>query len=208
MEHRLTTLAIELGYLLAEEPVDVWVAAIHIGATPGHERLEPGRRTAERGARAQNEVLERLLDLSLVVRRPLERPKPHANAGGLKIVDHGFGDARVHGVASEVPGVESVGISRIREELLGAGQIVGDGRRLPEELEVRRDHAVGHSRKPERFGLIDRLAVDRVVCREPYPAVMPRRLWVPLVDEVDPVGIVRERRLEREPRRSPELLAE
>src|SRR5207302_1906121 len=96
VEHRLTTLPIELGALLAEEPVDVGVAAVHVGAASGHERLEPGRRAAERGAGAQHEVLERLLDLSLVVGRSLERPELHANARGLKIVGHGLGDAHVH----------------------------------------------------------------------------------------------------------------
>src|SRR2546425_11328176 len=104
MERRLATLAVELGALLTEESVDVGIASVHVGAAGGHERLESGRRVAERRARAQDEVLELLLELPLVVRRPLECPKLRPNAGGLKIVDDGFGDAGVDGVAREVPG--------------------------------------------------------------------------------------------------------
>src|SRR5439155_10204750 len=136
MERRLAALLVELGTLLPEEPVDVGIAAVHVGAPRGHEGLEPGRRVAERGARAQDEVLELLLDLTLVVRRSLEGPELHANAGGLKIVGHGLRDARVNGVAGEVARVEAVGIARFRQELPRAGAIEGNGRRLPEELEV------------------------------------------------------------------------
>src|SRR5262245_9071822 len=117
MERRLATLASELGGLLTEEPVDVEIAAVHVGAAGGHEGLQPGRRIAERRARAEHEVLELLLELSFVVRRSLECPEPHANAGGLKIVGYGFGDARMDGIAREVPGVESVRISRFGQEL-------------------------------------------------------------------------------------------
>src|SRR5262249_29925216 len=108
MERRLAPLAIEIGGLLTEESVDVGIASVHVGAAGGHEGLEPGRRIAECRARAQDEVLELLLELSFVVRRSLEGPELHANAAGLKIIDHGLGDPRMDGVARELPGVESV----------------------------------------------------------------------------------------------------
>src|SRR5437016_778244 len=115
MERRLATLAVELAGLLAEESVDVGIASVHVGATRGHEGLEPRRRVSERGARAQDQILELLLDLSLVVRRALERPELDANAGGLQIVGHGFGDARVDDVAREIARVEPVRVSGFGE---------------------------------------------------------------------------------------------
>src|SRR5262245_26501733 len=153
MQGGLAAFAVELGRLLAKEPVDVRVASVHVGTARHHERLEPGRRVAERGARAEHEVLERLLDLALVVRCALERPKLQAKADGLQIVGHRLGDARVYGVAGEVARVESVGIARLREELLGPRPVERDGWRLPEELEVRRDEAVVHLGVAERLGL-------------------------------------------------------
>src|SRR3989442_12405158 len=121
MERRLATLPVELGGLLAKEPVDVGIAFVLVGSTRGHERLDPRGRVPERRTRAQDEILELLLDLSLVVRRPLERPELHANTGGLQIIGHGLADARVNDVAREIARVESVRISRFRQELFRLG---------------------------------------------------------------------------------------
>src|SRR5207249_2108112 len=153
-------------------------------------------------------VLELLLDLTLVVGGALERAKPGADAGGAQIVRYRFGDARVDRVAGEVARVEAVGIAGFGQELLGPGEIVRNGRRLPVVLEVRGDEAVVEARGPERLGLVDRLAIDGVVGGETKPAVVPGRFRVPLVDEVDPVAVVRERGLEREPRSTADLLAQ
>src|SRR5262245_31655681 len=73
VQGRLAALAVELRRLLPEEAVDVGITAVHVGAAGHDERFEASRRVAERGTRAQHEILERLLDLSLVVGRPLER---------------------------------------------------------------------------------------------------------------------------------------
>src|SRR5262249_28568953 len=59
-----------------------------------------------------------------------------------------------------------------------------------------------------RLRLIDRLPIDRVVGGEPDPPVVPRGFRIPLFDEVDPVRVVRDRGFEREPGRSPDLLAQ
>src|SRR5215813_11156274 len=67
MERGLAALPVELGRLLPKEPVDIGIAAVHVRATRHYEGLEPGRRVAERGTRAEHKVLEGLLDLALVV---------------------------------------------------------------------------------------------------------------------------------------------
>src|SRR5207247_10623832 len=50
VEDRFALLSIHLGRLLAKESVDVGVAAVGVHALPEHERLDPRRGVAERGA--------------------------------------------------------------------------------------------------------------------------------------------------------------
>src|SRR5499426_4697284 len=50
VQRRLAPLAVELGRLLSEEPVDVGIATVHEGAAGDHEGLEADRRVAEGAA--------------------------------------------------------------------------------------------------------------------------------------------------------------
>ena len=51
VQERLALLAVQLARLLLEQPVDVGVAAVGVGAARDDEGLEPGGRVAERAAR-------------------------------------------------------------------------------------------------------------------------------------------------------------
>src|SRR5262245_18199952 len=91
---RLAPLPGPLAGLLQEEPIDVRVAPVYIGAAAGDERLDPRRRVAERAASALDEALELLLGPSLEEGGPLDRPKLHSDTRRVQIVDHGLADIR------------------------------------------------------------------------------------------------------------------
>ena len=57
-----------------------------------------------------------------------------------------------------------------------------DGQR---ELHVPRDDVPGDAGESELLGLVDRLAIDRQARGEPHPPVVPRRLRVPLLGELE-----------------------
>ena len=134
---------VELGRLLPEEPVDVGIAAVHVRPSGGHEGLEPRGRVAERTAGPLHDVAELLLAIAAEERRALERSQPGADADGLQVVLHGFGNVGVRHVAGIVAGVEAVGIAGLGEQPLRLRRIVDGRRRLPEELEDVGDDAVG-----------------------------------------------------------------
>ena len=52
LQRGLAALGVELGGLLLEQPVDVGVAAVDVGAAGGDEGLQPRGRVAEGAARA------------------------------------------------------------------------------------------------------------------------------------------------------------
>src|SRR3989441_6211327 len=87
MEKRLSLLRVELTRLLLEEPVDVGVPPVGVGAARDHERLQPGGRVAEDAAQPVDDVLELLLLIRLEEPCPLERAEPRLDADGLKIVE-------------------------------------------------------------------------------------------------------------------------
>src|SRR5438552_9350031 len=208
MEKRLALLRVELTRLLLEEPVDVGVPPVGVGAARDHERLQPGGRVAKDAAQSVDNVLELLLLIRLEEPRPPEPPAPRLAAGGLKIVEDRLGVDAGPGIAPEVAGVEAVRVPGFREELPGLARIVGVERRLPVELEAGGDDAPGDLGEPEGHGLVDRLAVDRVVRRAAHAPVVPRRARIPLVGEDQPVGGHERSRPQGEPGRAPPLLAE
>src|SRR5207245_3678950 len=59
-----------------------------------------------------------------------------------------------------------------------------------------------------RVSLIHRLPVDRVVGCQTDASIVPRRLRVPLVWEIDPEGGLADVRLERQPRAPADLLGQ
>src|SRR5262245_7998234 len=88
MQDGLPLLAIQLARLLAEEAVDVGIAAVDIDAAADDERFDSGGRVAEGAVAALDETTVFLLDPSLLECRPLDGPKLHANANGVEIVNH------------------------------------------------------------------------------------------------------------------------
>src|SRR5207245_9789089 len=73
VQHRLAPLVIELCRLLAEQAVDVGVAAVDVGAARGDERLQPRGGVTEGAAGALDDVLELLLAVPAEECRALER---------------------------------------------------------------------------------------------------------------------------------------
>ena len=103
--------------LLLEQRVDVWIAAIDVGATLGDECLEPCGGVAESAAGPLDEVLEPLLGEPLEESCPLERPQLGADAHGLKVIDHGLGEIGERAVTEIVAGIEAFGIARRGQQL-------------------------------------------------------------------------------------------
>src|SRR5438034_3300839 len=149
MEERLALLRIELARLLLEEPVDVGISPVGVGAARDDERLHAGGGVAEDAAQPVDEVLELLVLIRLEEPRPLERAKPRLDADGLKIVEDRLGIYAGPGIAPEIPGVEALRVPGLREELPGLARVVGVERRLPVEVEAGRDDAPGYLGEPE-----------------------------------------------------------
>src|SRR2546430_2331494 len=118
VQRRLAPLLVELGALLAEEAIDVRVAAVYVRAARRDEGFDPRRGVAEGGASAVHEVSVLLVAIALLECGALERPELHANARGLERVGDRFADGHGRGIDGVVTGVQSVRISGLGEELL------------------------------------------------------------------------------------------
>src|SRR5438105_13773005 len=79
VQRRLAPLLVELGALLAEEPIDVRIAAVHVRAARRDEGFDSRRGIAEGSTSAVHEVLVLLVAIALLERRALERPELRAN---------------------------------------------------------------------------------------------------------------------------------
>src|SRR5262249_4207555 len=193
---RLATLRIQLDRLLLEEPIDVGIAAIDVRAAGGDERFQPRRGVAERAAATLHDVPEFLLAVGAEERCALERAELRADADRLQIVLHGFREARIRHVARVIACVVAVWIPGLGEQPLGLRRIVGGGRRLPEKLEDIGDDAVRDPREAERLGLVDGVAIEGQAHGLAELDVVPRRLRVPLLGEIDPERPLQHSRLE------------
>jgi hypothetical protein len=136
------------------------------------------------------------------------RPEPGANTHGVEIVEHGFAEVREGAVATIFARIKPVRITRFGQQLLRFGRIVDSGWRLPVEFEAIRDDAVGNPGVTERQRFIDGLAVDSETCGSPHPLVVPWRLGVPLLGEVEPGRQWGVDRFEGKPRSALQLLGE
>src|SRR3989442_6334215 len=141
VQHRLALLRIELDRLLAEQPVDVRIAAVGPDASGDDEGFDARGGVAGRRAARPHELLEALLLIALVEGRALERAQPGANADRHESVDHDLRRPRVHGVRGQLTRVEAAGIAGLGQELARPCRIGCIGRRLPEELEGAWDRA-------------------------------------------------------------------
>src|SRR5881296_3873351 len=134
-------LGIELGGLLAEEPVDVGIDSVRVGPARGHEGVDPRGGVSGDAADGVDETLQLLLAEGVQHRGALNRTELRPYPGRLQIVEHRFGGAAHRGVAPEVAALEALGIAGFREELPGARRIERVDRRLPVEVEARGDDA-------------------------------------------------------------------
>src|SRR5262245_47660039 len=116
MQSCFASLPVRLCGLFLEEPFDVRIAPIDIGAAGGDEGLDPGGRAAEAAAAGVDEISKLLVGESLDERRPLERAKFSADGDGGQVIDKKFGTGE-GGVAEELAGVESVRVASRRQQL-------------------------------------------------------------------------------------------
>ena len=208
MQGGLAALLVEIGRLLLEQSVDVRIAAVDVRAAGGDEGLQPGGRVAEGAAGGLHDVLELLVGVRAEEGRALERPQRGADADGLQVVQDRLGQVRVGRVAEVLARVEAARVAGLGEQPLGTGRIIGDRRRLPEKLEDVGDDAVGDSREAERLGLVDRVAIEGHARRLPHLGVVPGRLRVPLLGEVEPERSLQHGGLELQARRATHLLCQ
>ncbi len=94
------------------------------------------------------------------------------------------------------------------QQLLRLVRIVHRRRQLLVELEVLRNDAAGDVRMAERQRLVDRVVVERVFRGEPHPLVVPRRLRIPLLGEIQPIGRRTDGRPQRQSRRALQFLGQ
>ena len=92
MQDCLPLLVVELDRLLLVERVDVRVAAIDKGTAFDDVGLITRRRVAKGTRAGLDDVLERLLGVSLDEGGPLDRPQFHPDADCLKVIEHGLAD--------------------------------------------------------------------------------------------------------------------
>src|SRR5207245_6850083 len=183
-EQRVALLYIETLSLLLEKVVNLRQRAVRIEAALGEERLEPRRRVAGRAGRADQEPLQLLLVPGGHERRALHCAYAGVDPDALEIAADGLGQRRVGRERREVTRVEAVGIARLGQELLGALGIERRRLDLQREVELRRDESSGGLAVPEHLRLVDPVAVDDEARRLADTLVVPRRLRIPLIEEV------------------------
>src|SRR5207245_2000344 len=93
----------------------------------------------------------------------------------------------------EVAPIEAVRITRLGQELLRLRRIVGVRLEAQRELERARRHAARRARGAERLRLAEPPAVDGVVGGQAHAPVVPRRLPIPLIEEIQVVDADRAR---------------
>src|SRR6516164_5153528 len=186
MQDCLSLLAVELDRLLLIERVDVGVAAIDKGAALDDVSLVPGCGVAKGAGASLDHVLEGLLGGSFDEGGPLDRPQLHPDADCLKVVQHPLADIRIGRVAVIIAAVKALRETSLSEELLALVGVVDRRRRLPEEFVIiRNDGVAGDQRITQSQRLVEAIAVDRQTGGPSYSLVMPRRLCVPLIGEIN-----------------------
>jgi hypothetical protein len=133
-EDLLAPRAIELFGLLPVERVDVGVAAVGEHATLDQMSLDARRGIAEGAGAGLDDVLVFLFAVFLDEGRALDRSQLAADADREQVVDHGFADIGVRGIAVIGAGIEALGEPRGGEQLPGLGRVVDQRRRLPVEI--------------------------------------------------------------------------
>src|SRR5581483_4823562 len=185
VEQQLALAAIELVRLLLVERVDVRVAAVGIGAVARNDLRHARGGVAIQRARAHADAAQLLRRDRREERRALHGPHPDADAHGAEVADDRLAEREVRRQLIELTRIEAVRIAGLGQELPAPRGIVGvrlDGQR---ELEAPRHEIAGGPRGAERLRLRQRTAVDGVAGGEANAAVRPRRLRIPLIEEIE-----------------------
>src|SRR5262249_35428833 len=106
----------------------------------------------------------------------------------------------------EVSGVEPVWIARLGQKLLRLGGVVRGRLERLRELEHSRHEPASRAGQPERLRLVETLTIEGVARGEAHAAVMPWRLRVPLLREIEEGDAGRPRRRQLESPRPLDLL--
>ena len=208
MEQLLPLLPVELAGLPLEEVFHLGQHAVRVHPAPRRHPFDPRRRVAPGALGAEDDAPQLLLAPGREEGRALHRPDPGPDPDGAQIGGHRFRHREVGRVRREVTAVEAVRIAGLGEQLLGPLRVVGvrvDGQG---ELHVPGHDVAGQARGAEGFGLVDRLAVDGEAGGKPQAPVVPRRLRVPLLGEVQEEDRVRPHGHESQTGRAPHVLGD
>src|SRR3989442_4832555 len=186
VQQRLALLHVQLPDLTLEEILDLGNDAGRIGGPLAGVRLEPRRRIATRAADADDHVFELAVAPGRGQSRALHGPDLRADPDGLEVPGQRLAHRDIGRPRVEITGVEAVRIARVGEEAPGLRGVVGVRLEELRELQRARDQRPGDLREAERLGLVERLPVDGVARGLAYAPVVPGRLRVPLVREIEP----------------------
>ena len=173
----------------------------------GHEGLEPRGRVSGGRDESHDDAGNLLLAPRGEKGRALHVLDPRADAHRAQIVRDGLAHGVVGREGSEVPAVEAARIAGLGEEGLGARGVVGMRRQLERKLERLGHDVAARAREAQPFRLAHRLAVDGQARGQAHALIVPGRLGIALLGEVEPELADRpKRRGDLEARRALELL--
>src|SRR5215831_9046997 len=181
-------LRVQFGSLLTEERVDIGITAVDKRTAGSHERLDPCSGIAKGASAPLDKIPVLLVRVPLGKCRPLKGSECCADADCSEVSEHALPEAGEPGIREVFAGLEAVRVSGLVQEALRAGWIVRVCRWRPVEFERGGDDAAGDPREAQCLCFIDRLSVYRLICGHAHAPVVPRRLRIPLVGEVDPEG--------------------
>ena len=196
VEQRLALLAVELLGLALEEIVDLGQRAVGVDAVLGRRtaRAAPPRCRPRRWRRSTRPV-QLLLAPAGHEGGALHRPHAASDADGLRIAADRLAQRGVGRQRGEIAGVEAVGVAGLGQELLGPRGIVARAARS-----AARTRRCGGTKapvdlpKPSISAWLMACAVDGEAGGQPHAPIGPRRLRIPLVEEVQPEDAVDQRR--------------
>src|SRR5262245_36132724 len=185
LEHRLALLAVELSGLLGEQLIDVGPAAVGVLSVAGEELGQSRGRVAVSPDAAHAHSAEFLGAPGREERRALDVAQRGLDAHRLEVAGHRLAGRVVRRRGVKISAVEAVRIAHLGQELSRLRRIVGVRLDGHAELEALRNEVAVEPRGAQRLGRVEGLAVDGVAGRQAHALVVPRRLRIPHVEEVD-----------------------
>src|SRR5580765_8205476 len=206
MQHLLTLLPVELLGLALEEILDLRQDAIRVAPFFRREALDASGRVAAGALRAHHDPAQLLLAPGGQEGGALHRAHAGADTDGAEVTGDRLRHREIRRVGREIARVEAVRVARLDQELLGALGIVRRRLDRQRELHVARDDVPGDAGEAELLGLVQGLPIDREARGQTHAPVVPRRLRVPLLGEVEEDDGVGPDGAELEPRRPLDVL--